>query len=189
MAVRKMVLTALVTATVCILAWVAIPLPFLYVPFTAQLIGVLIAGPILGPHHGALSMCLYLCLGCLGFPVFAGGASGFGVLLGPTAGFLFGFIVAAYVTGITTLKLKPETRFQFMVAIVPGLFVVLACGAIWPILGMGVPPRQALTGWAAPFVIPGLVKVFMAAELVKALRANLPLDAPSAPQRDPSDRP
>ncbi|MFN3337582.1 MAG: biotin transporter BioY, partial [Thermomicrobium sp.] len=79
-------------------ARVSIPLPFTPVPITGQTFAVLLVGAVLGSRRGAASMALYVVQGLAGLPVFAGGKAGLAVLLGPTGGYLVGFIAAAFVT-------------------------------------------------------------------------------------------
>lgn len=94
-----MVFAALFAALTAVIAPFKIPLGFTPVPITLQTIGVLLSGAVLGPYYGALSMILYISVGALGLPVFAGGGSGFGALLGFTGGYLFSYPVAAFAIG------------------------------------------------------------------------------------------
>ena len=80
-------------------ARIVIPLPFTPVPITGQTFAVLLTGAALGARRGAAAIVLYVLEGLAGLPVFAGGASGLARLLGPTGGYLLGFIAAAYLTG------------------------------------------------------------------------------------------
>ena len=94
---RELATAALFTAILAASAFVAIPVGS--VPFTLQVYVVLLAGMVLGPRLGVLSVLAYLVLGLVA-PVYAGGASGLGALFGPTGGYLFGFIGAALVSGL-----------------------------------------------------------------------------------------
>ncbi len=80
-------------------ARIAVPVPFSPAPITGQTLAVLLVGALLGSRRGALSVLAYLAEGAMGLPVFAGGGAGILWLLGPTGGYLFGFIAAAFVTG------------------------------------------------------------------------------------------
>ena len=97
MKTRDLAMVGLFAALTAIGAWISIPIP--PVPFTFQVLFVLLAGAVLGSARGGLSQIVYVLLGVIGLPVFAGGASGPGVLFGPTGGYIFGFIVAAFVVG------------------------------------------------------------------------------------------
>ena len=89
---------------IALTAQVSIPLPFTPVPVTGQTFGVLVVGMALGSRRGALAVIAYLMEGAMGAPVFAGGTGGAPILAGPTAGYLFGFVPAAFVTGYLAEK-------------------------------------------------------------------------------------
>ena len=126
--IRGMVFAALFAALTGAVAWFKIPLPFTPVPITLQTLMVLLSGAMLGAYYGALSMIIYLLLGAIGLPVFAGGSSGVGALLGPTGGYLFSYPVAAFVIGFMLQKktLNAFVRyFSYAVALVLTAIVAL----------------------------------------------------------------
>jgi len=98
-ALHNVGLTILGSLFIALTAQVAIPLPFSPVPITGQTLGVLVTGAILGANRGALAVLFYLLEGASGLPVFAGLKGGLPYLIGPTGGYLFGFIPAAYIAG------------------------------------------------------------------------------------------
>lgn len=104
-----------------------------YVPYTGQVLGVLGAGLLLGPRTGSASMGLYLLLGAAGLPVFADLQAGIGILTGATAGYLFAFPAAAWVTGhLSRRYLSPsnETLLSRLgLAVLAGYFVLFALGS------------------------------------------------------------
>jgi len=102
--IKGMVFAALFAALTGAVAWFKIPLPFTPVPITLQTLMVLLSGAMLGAYFGALSMIIYLILGAIGLPVFAGGSSGVGALLGPSGGYLFSYPVAAFAIGFMMQK-------------------------------------------------------------------------------------
>ena len=102
--IKGMVFAALFAALTGAVAWFKIPLPFTPVPITLQTLMVLLSGAMLGAYFGALSMIIYLILGAIGLPVFAGGSSGIGALFGPSGGYLFSYPVAAFVIGFMLQK-------------------------------------------------------------------------------------
>ena len=101
-------------------AQIAIPLPFTPVPLTLQTLAVLAAGTALGSSRGALAVALYLWEGCAGLPVFSGAASGITHLLGPTGGYLLGFLPAAWLTGVLAEKGWDRRIPSTLVAILAG---------------------------------------------------------------------
>ena len=94
-----MVQIALCTALMCVAAQITIPLP-IGVPFTLQVMMVILIALILKPLYALIAQSLYTLLGIIGLPVFAGGKSGIGTILAPTGGFIIGFIIAAFVVSL-----------------------------------------------------------------------------------------
>ena len=105
---RAIVRIALLAAVIAVLGMLpSIVLPIaMGVPITAQTLGVMLAGIILGPRHGALAVLLFLFVVLLGAPLLSGGRGGLGVLFGPSVGFLLGFVPAAFVSGLVMARLK-----------------------------------------------------------------------------------
>src|SRR3989338_7843057 len=103
---KGMIFAGLFAAFTAAIATFKIPLGFTPVPITLQTVGVLLSGAVLGPYYGALAMILYLLVGALGLPIFAGGGSGIAVLFGYTGGYLFSYTVAALVIGWLTYSKK-----------------------------------------------------------------------------------
>ncbi|MCX7790651.1 MAG: biotin transporter BioY [Chloroflexaceae bacterium] len=120
-------------------AQISIPLPFTPVPITGQTFGVLLVGALLGPRLGALSMLVYLAQGLLGLPVFAGGRSawtprsipGIPVIIGPTAGYLFSFPIAAAVVGALAHRGWDRNVWTAIPAMLLGNVIILVLGFLW----------------------------------------------------------
>lgn len=132
------------------------------VPITLQTMGVMLAGLILGPRRGALAVVILLALVAVGLPLLSGGRGGLGVFAGPSAGYLLGFVLGAYVTGWVRERL--ETRVPFPVA----AFTAAVVGGIGAVYLIGIPVLTWRTG-ADP--LAGLV--FLPGDLVKAVLAAL----------------
>jgi biotin transport system substrate-specific component len=150
---------------VALLAQVEIPLGFTPVPITGQTLGVALTGAALGSRRGGLSLALYLLLIVAGLPFGAGGAHGWAQLVGPTAGYLVGFVPAAWLMGrLSELRAdrRPWTAF---LAFQAGSLVVFACGVTGLALVTGSAPARALElGWL-PFIPGDLIKTAIAAGL------------------------
>jgi biotin transport system substrate-specific component len=123
-----MVYASLFAALTAAGAWIAIPLP--YVPVTLQTLFTMLSGALLGPYFGALAMIVYVLLGLIGLPVYAQGNSGFGTLIGPFGGYLFGFVAGAVVTGILVRMRKKPGFWWLCLSMAAGEAIVLAFGAI-----------------------------------------------------------
>jgi biotin transport system substrate-specific component len=174
--IRKLTLCALFTAIIAVLAQVAVPLPFSPVPLTGQVIGVMLAAVLLGSRAGVLTIIAYLLLGAAGAPVFSMARGGFHMLTGPTGGYLWGFIPAAYFAGRITEKVKEPSLCRTTTAMLVALVCIYACGGLQ--LGMIMRynfNQVALTG-IIPFLPLDLLKIGLAALLAghveKALRLH-----------------
>lgn len=170
---KDLTYAALFTALLAAGALLAIPLG--PVPFTLQVTMVLLAGMVLGPRLGLLSVVAYLCLGLVA-PVFAGGTSGIAVLIGPTAGYLWGFIPAVAVTGWLAQKSRPSLG-PFMLAACVGLVPIYALGASWLAVQQHLSPSVAIAVGVLQFVPLDVAKAVIAALAARSL-VSLPLGLP-----------
>ena len=146
-----------------LLAQLTIPLPV--VPITGQTLGVLLIGAALGSKKGSLAMIAYLVEGALGAPVFAEGA-GIAYMVGPTGGYLLGFVAAAFVIGWLAERGFDRNVFTAAVAMLAGQIVLYAAALPW--LSLYVPTDQLLSVGLIPFIPGALVKLIVAAALLPA---------------------
>ncbi|MCE2517534.1 MAG: biotin transporter BioY [Alphaproteobacteria bacterium] len=147
-------------------AQIAIPLPFTPVPVTGQTFAILMVGMALGSTRGALAVVAYLMEGAAGLPVFAGGTGGMAPLMGPTAGFLFGFVPAAFVTGFLAEGGWDRNPVTTALAMLAGNAVIYIPGLI--VLGsiLGTTPSTTLEYGFLPFYLGDLVKLALAAAMM-----------------------
>ena len=160
----------LFVAFTALTARITIPLPFTPVPITLQVMAVLLAGLVLGPKAGASSQFAYLAAIAAGLPLDARGL-GPAALTGPTAGYLLGFVPAAFVTGWLAEKLSSSRSSRFLAASA-GVIVIYAVGTAWlaPIVG-GL--RPAWTLGVAPFILIDLGKALVAMAFAESGRVLL----------------
>ncbi|MCX8996366.1 biotin transporter BioY [Rhizobiaceae bacterium BDR2-2] len=179
---RDLVLVSLFAAIIVALGLLPpIPLGFIPVPITAQSLGVMLAGVILGAKRGALAVALVILLVIVGLPVLSGGRGGLGVFSQPTVGFLLGWLPAAFVTGLLSQRFVNSTQGSvaqlanfFIAAVAGGVVVLYACGILGVMLVTGLPFAKAFAGSLA--FIPGdLVKAGVAALAARAVQAGYPL--------------
>jgi biotin transport system substrate-specific component len=171
---REIAQAAVFAALMAAGAYVAIPVG--PVPFTLQVLVVLLAGMALGPRLGALSAAAYLVLGLVA-PVYAGGASGLAVLLGPTGGYLWGFVPAALVAGAVAGGGRASLA-RLTAAGLAGLVPIYLLGALWLALQLGVGLSSAALAGVLPFVWADVLKAVVAALAARAL-VSLPLGLPA----------
>lgn len=158
--VQYVATAVLVAALTAALAQFSAPYPLSSVPITLQTAGVFVAGLLLGPVWGALSLVFYLGAGVAGAPVFAGGSAGFGVITGPTGGYLLSFpLAAALIGGIAHRRVRPRALDTVplslqAVALLLGVALVYAVGSVQLALVTGLPMGRALFQGGIVFV-PG----------------------------------
>jgi biotin transport system substrate-specific component len=169
--VMDIVLIAAGAAFTSIMAQVAIPLwP---VPITGQTLAVLLVGSMLGALRGGISLALYAVLGIVGVPVFSDASSGFGVVMGPTGGYIIGFIFAAALTGWIAQRAWDHKILRAILSFTAGTIVTFVFGLVWLwyALGqLGAPNdlQSVLDGGFYPFLIGGAAKAILAALIVWA---------------------
>ncbi|HYE00378.1 MAG TPA: biotin transporter BioY [Alphaproteobacteria bacterium] len=179
MSTRDLVYVALFAAIMAVLGLVpAITLPVVGVPITAQSMGCMLAGGVLGARRGALSMLLFLALVAAGLPLLAGGRGGLGVFAGPSVGFLIGFPVAAFAVGHMTERLWRRLTLPVSLAInlVGGIVVLYALGVPGIALVTGRTLTEALVG-SALFLPGDLIKAVVAALVVVTVKRSHPVIA------------
>ncbi len=148
------------SAFVALAARIAIPLPFTPVPITGQTLAVLMVGALLGSKRGALSLLLYLLEGAAGLPVFAGGTSNLYRLFGPTGGYLFGFVAAAFVTGWLAERHWDRKFWSNFLAMLIGNIIIYVFGLPWLARFIGM--ERVLVAGLYPFIPGDLVKLVIA---------------------------
>jgi biotin transport system substrate-specific component len=144
-------------------AWVSIP--FFPVPLTLQTLFVLLAGAVM-KRYAVIPVSLYVLLGALGLPVFHTGVSGIGILLGPTGGYLVGFIFAALVVGLAYEHASVTIRITSLFA---GTVIIYVCGVAWLMYSLAIGIIPAVISGVLPFIPGDLIKIYAAFIIAKRL--------------------
>ncbi len=144
-------------------AWVSIP--FFPVPMTLQTLFVFLAGMIL-KRYAVIPISLYVVLGAMGLPVFHAGVAGIGILLGPTGGYLVGFIGAGLVVG---LAYESASRALRITGLLAGAGIVYASGIAWLVFSLGGGLLPAVTAGLIPFIPGEVMKMYSAYAIEKRL--------------------
>jgi biotin transport system substrate-specific component len=171
---RNIARAALVAALTGAFAFVSFPNPLSSVPVTLQVLGVFLAGILLGPVWGSLSLCLYLLAGAIGAPVFTGGTSGLGVLLGPTAGYLWSYPLAAFAIGVVVhggFSLRNLARIhlsRLVAGMVLGTAIIYALGTVGFAIVQGVGLWKAFLVSAVVFIPAEAMKIAAAVGIVRS---------------------
>jgi biotin transport system substrate-specific component len=179
---------ALFAAIVAVLGVVPpIAVPAIPVPITAQTLGVMLAGSVLGARRGGLALLLFLVVVAVGAPVLSGGHGGLGVFVGPTAGYLYSWPLAAFVIGWLTQLFwrRSNAGYAFVANVLGGIVVIYAIGIPFTSLYADVPLWTSFTG--SFLFLPGdLVKAFIAALVADGVRRSYPVI--ELPDRQPANR-
>lgn len=173
--VRDLCCIALMAALMAVCAWITIPTGG--IQFTMQTFAIFAALLLLGGRRGTLALLLYLCMGLIGLPVFSGFNAGPGVLLGATGGYLLGFLLADLLYWLITAKLGERLAVQIPVLLL-GMVSYYAFGTVWFLkVYTGGGSAATLTGalgmCVVPFILPDLVKIFLALVLAKRIRPHI----------------
>lgn len=172
--IYDMAYIAVFTVIIAVCSWISIPT---LVPFTLQTFAVFLSVAILGGKRGTLSIIIYVLLGAIGVPVFAGFSGGFGIILNTTGGYIIGFILSALIMWLMETMFGRKLPVQAL-SMVLGLLACYAVGTVW---FMFVYMRQTgaiglttVLGWCViPFLIPDAIKIALALTLSNTLRKPL----------------
>ncbi len=164
---RMTVYASLMAALVAAGAYLSIPIG--PVPIVLQNLFVFLSGLLLGPRWGAVSIGVYLLAGSLGLPVFAGGVGGIGRFVGPTGGYLLGFLPAVYVIGWISNGSKKHWVMD-IIAMVCGSLIIYAFGVSWLKKLTGMTLAKTLALGMFPFIPGDALKIAVAVPIAKALR-------------------
>jgi biotin transport system substrate-specific component len=147
------------------------------VPITAQTLGVMLAGAILGARRGFLSQLLFLVLVAMGLPLLASGTGGLAPFVGPSAGYLFSWPIAAFVVGLLTERFwaRYNLAWAILANVIGGIVVIYAIGV--PVLAAvaNLSPKAAIVSGALPFLIGDGIKAVLAAAIAVQVRKSYPV--------------
>lgn len=159
-------------AIIAVCSWLSIPIGT--VPITLQTMAVCITAGLLGAKKGTLTVIIYILLGAIGVPVFAGFSSGFGYILGATGGYMVGFVFTALTVGIA-VQFFGKKLLVYLISMIIGIFACYIFGTAWFII---VYNKSAITAESVlsalslcvvPYIVPDLIKAFVAAFLCTRL--------------------
>ena len=171
--VAQLALAGLLAAVLAVASWVSIP--FVPVPLTLQTLAVLVAGGLLGRYWGPVSVGVYILMGLVGVPVFAGGHAGPAVIAGPLGGFLVGFVLAAFIMGVAgdIARRSGTDERRGLAALVLGAatasLAVYIVGVPWFMAVTGMSLRTAMTLAFFPFILGDVLKAVVAVVVIRAV--------------------
>lgn len=172
----QLTLTAVMAAVICVLGPISIAIPVSPVPISLASMAVYLAVTVLGMKLGTLSCLIYLLLGLVGIPVFAGGSAGAAKLFGPTGGYLIGYLFLALIAGAFVGRFA-ENKWKNIafaeLGMILGTIVLYALGTAWLAYSAGMDFQAALWAGVIPFIPGDLVKMVIAVLLGSAVRGRL----------------
>ena len=168
------VYASLFAALISVGAYLSIPIG--PVPIVLQNLFVLLAGLLLGSRWGFATVSVYLLAGAVGLPVFAGGLGGIGRILGPTGGYLIGYLPAVWLIGIISEKWGPRAVFDVF-AMVLGSIIIYVSGVAWLKTLTGMTMMKTLAVGVFPFLLGDALKIAAAVPIARVLRAVIQIPA------------
>ncbi len=169
-ALRRMVFASLMAALAAVGSYIHVPIG--PVPIVLTTLFVLLAGLLLGSRWGLVSMSLYLLVGAIGMPVFAGGRGGFAHLFGPTGGYLIGYVLSAWVTGFISERCRGLLVWEIL-AVLAGSLTIYGLGIPWLKMVAHLSWPKAFMLGILPFIPGDAIKASAALVLAHAVRPIL----------------
>ncbi|WP_027400226.1 biotin transporter BioY [Anaerovorax odorimutans] len=171
------ILCALFAALTAVCSAISIPIPFTPIPINLATLSIFLAGGLLGAKWGTISQVVYVLLGAIGLPVFHNFTGGFGIIAGPTGGYIVGYIAAAFLIGYLTDKFifskdnKTSAIYvKLILSMVAGGILCYTLGTIWFMKLTGTSLIPALLSCVIPFLPGDLIKILIASFLTKRLK-------------------
>jgi biotin transport system substrate-specific component len=161
-----MVVVVVFAAITALTARITIPLPFTPVPITLQTLAIVLSGLVLGGRAGAAAQLVYLGLIAIGLPLDARGL-GAAAFVGPTAGYLFGFVPGAFIAGWLAERFSAQRWWGNFLAAIAAMLVIYLVGASWLAVMLGS-LEKAWLGGVAPFILVDLTKAIIAASVAES---------------------
>ncbi len=177
MKTRELTYIGIFTSLITICSWISIPST---VPFTLQTMGIFLTVGLIGGKRGSIAVLIYILLGAIGLPVFAGFTGGIGSLFGSAGGYKIGFLASALVMWAISHCFGDKTPV-LATSMAAGLIVCYALGTAWFMIvytrNTGTVSLSTVLSWCViPFIIPDIVKIVAALILTKRLKSHINLD-------------
>lgn len=165
-----MVLTAVMTAVICVLGPMSLPIG--PVPISLTNLAIYVTMYVLGTKRGTIAYCLYMLIGLVGVPVFSGFSGGPGKLFGPTGGYIIGFLPMAFVIGLFIDRYW-KNRIACIVVMEAATWIPYLLGTAWLAYSAGMSFTAALAAGVTPFIMLDLIKMAIAGILGPELKTRL----------------
>ncbi len=164
---------ALFAAITAVLSQISIPLPFTPVPITFSIIAVMLAGGVLSPSQAVLSQIVYLLVGAVGVPVYAGMSGGIAKLFGPTGGYLFAYPLMAWFIAVIVKRFAHRSFAALVISMLGSLVICYGLGTPWLAFTAGLSAKSALMAGVLPYLPLDIAKAASCAVICHAVRSRL----------------
>ncbi|MBN7772370.1 biotin transporter BioY [Clostridium aminobutyricum] len=169
---NTLTLIALMTAVICILGPLSIAIPISPVPISFTNLAIYFSAVILGWKKGTISFIVYLLIGFVGVPVFSNFTAGPAKLLGPTGGYLIGFIFMALITGLFVDKFPGKT-YMYVIGMVIGTIITYVLGTVWLAYQANMTFQVALSAGVIPYIPGDIIKIAIATVLGTTIKKQV----------------
>lgn len=159
LSIKEITLVGMCAALMAIFSQLSIPLPFTSVPVTLQIFGLVVLAVIVGAKVATLSLIVFVILGAIGLPVFANFSGGFGVIVGPTGGYIIGFIIMAFLIGYASSK---QNKILLFIVSYIGVTIDLLLGTLYLKIVTGLNMQAALIAGLYPFILKDFIIIALA---------------------------
>ncbi len=170
--VQKITFTALMTALICVLAPISIPLPDPMPAITLGTFAVYITAYIIGPWYSCASVLIYILLGIIGLPIFSKSQAGLQVVVGPTGGYMIGYFFIALCTGLMVKRFEKKI-YLHIIGMVVGMLACHIIGTIWLGVSMHLSTGAAIAAGFTPFMLGEAIKITASAAICYPVRKQL----------------
>ena len=170
LSIKNLSLMAIMSALLCLLAPVSIPIG--PVPITLSIFIIYIISYLLDANSAVISVFIYLLMGIVGLPVFAGYKSGLGIILGPSGGYLISYLIVVYISSYCNHKYYNNKTFQILAMFI-ALILCYICGTIWFSIFKKMTFVESLFICVFPFIITDVIKIIAAYMLGTEIRKRL----------------
>ncbi|WP_244835154.1 biotin transporter BioY [Clostridium sp. BJN0001] len=172
--VKNITIIGVLTALICVAAPFSIPLPFTPTPISFANLAIYFSACILGAKKSTLSVLIYLLIGSIGLPVFAGFSGGLSGIAGPTGGYLIGFLFMAFISGLFIEKFENKI-YICIIGMILGTAVCYLFGTAWLSMQLKLSFNKALVMGVFPFIPGDLIKIIVASIVGIKVRKRLEL--------------
>ena len=167
---RKMISASIFACIITICSWISFPFPLTGIPITLQTMAIFLSLLVIGGKWSSASILIYIILGIIGIPVFSGFKSGIGVILGPTGGYVLGFLIISLLYWLMEVLFKKEKIWIKTITLLLGLILCYAFGTVWFVFvytkSSGSMTFITALGYCVfPYIIPDLLKLGIAISL------------------------